>query len=182
MVPPPIIPTRIVVFLISSFYAPENLRTGTGLALRYPIEFFAKGGIKTEEVLKDHVDMYDRAVPRAQGPRESVKGPRAETPTHDISMGTRVPVTLHLYPGRQSGRGGTVGFFYSPRKSCGPVGAARRPILISCFLFVFLKLSRSWRRIAGEKSGFGRHSCVRVAAQCVRNIYTAHPRAVAVRQ
>jgi acetamidase/formamidase len=40
-----------------------------------PIEFFAKGGIKAEEVLKDHVDIYGRVKPPPGGGAHVLTGP-----------------------------------------------------------------------------------------------------------
>ena len=40
-----------------------------------PIEFFARGGIKAEEVLKDHVDIYGRVKPPPGGGTHVLTGP-----------------------------------------------------------------------------------------------------------
>src|SRR5215831_8538658 len=40
-----------------------------------PVEFFGKGGIKPEEVLKDHIEMYGKVKPPAGGGTHVLTGP-----------------------------------------------------------------------------------------------------------
>src|SRR5262249_29355874 len=67
---PPIARVRPGQTVVIDTLSHQGVNTDVG-----PVEFFAKGGIKPEEVLKDHVDIYDRVKPPAGGGSHVLTGP-----------------------------------------------------------------------------------------------------------
>src|SRR6185436_18315026 len=67
---PPIMRVKPGQTVVIDTLSHQGVNTGVG-----PVEFFAKGGIKPEEVLKDHVDIYGRVNPPPGGGTHVLTGP-----------------------------------------------------------------------------------------------------------